>query len=213
MNLSCNRAGRSVLLALVAMCLMTSASHAGLILIQSDPANSSENLGTFTGTLDYNPGIGSGTLIISITNTSPVANGGFLTGFAFNIDSADAGALATLQPGATHPFLDTGSENAPPFGTYDAGAALGADWSGGGSPNSGIAVGATGTFTFNVVASDAASLTASSFINGPNEFDFVVRFRGFKDGGSDKVPSEIVPAPSVLSLLVIGVAGTRRRRS
>jgi MYXO-CTERM domain-containing protein len=209
----CNRIGsrRVWLCALAVMGAMTTFAHADLIGIQSNPAASTEGLGTFTGSIDYTAA--TSTLIISLTNTSPLANGGFITGFVFNIDSVDAGASATLQAGATHPFLNTGTESASPFGNYEAGAALGGDWTGGGSPNSGIAVGGTGMFTFLVSASDSLSLTASDFITsqGPSQWDFVVRFRGFVDGGSDKVPG-VVPGPPALALLLLGLAGTGRRR-
>ena len=151
---------------------------------------------------------------IGATNTSAPANGGFITGFVFAIDSADDGAAGSLLPGASHPlFLNTGPQAAPPFGGFDAGAALGGDWTGGGSPAGGIAVGATGDFNFNITASDFASLTASSFINGPDDYNFVVRFRGFVNGASDKVPGQIVPAPGALALLgIAGLFGARRNR-
>ena len=190
-----------------------SEAHAGFISIQSDASNSTEQLGSFTGSIDYTYGSGvNGTLIITLTNTSLAANAGLITGFVFNIDSEDPEASAVLQD-ATHPFLDTQGGSASPFGDdFDAGAALGGSFLGGGSPNAGIAVGETGTFTFLVTAPDALSLTADSFINGPYAFDFIVRFRGFADGGSDKVPGMIVPSPGALALLGFAAFCGRRRR-
>lgn len=187
------------------------AASASLINITSDPSNSTENLGTFTGSIDYTPGVAFGALVITLTNTSPDANGGLITGFLFNINSIDVAASASLINGS-HPFLNTGPASGAPFGSYDAGAALGADFLGGGSPNSGIAVGATGVFTFLVAASDALALDSSSFLSGPNTFDFIVRFRGFANGGSDKVPAAVIPAPSALALLALGGLIRRRRR-
>lgn len=190
-------------------------AHAGFISIQSDTSNSTEDLGTFTGSIDYTYGSGNnGALIITLTNTSAAANAGLITGFVFNIDSADAEACAVLDD-ATHPFQDTQGGSAVPFGSdFDAGAALGGSFLGGGSPNAGIAVGATGTFTFQVIASDASSLTASSFINGPYAFDFIVRFKGFANGGSDKVPAIdlMVPSPGALALFGFAAIGVGRRR-
>ena len=201
------------LLAVALVSCIAERASADLIHIQSDASNSTENLGSFEGTIDYSPVNGlEGTLVISLTNTSVASNGGFLTGLLFNFESLDAGANASLAS-ATHPFADTGGGSGSPFGSdYDAGAALGGDFLGGGSPNAGVAVGATGVFTFSIVASDAASLTASSFINGPYAFDFIVRFKGFVDGGSDKVPAIVVPTSGSLALATLAVLVPIRRR-
>jgi hypothetical protein len=211
MTLRSARTSTMVLTAIAITAAATSAAQADLINIFADTPNSTENLGNFTGSIDYTPGIAFGALIITLSNTSAPANDGFITGFVFNIDSVDAAASATLING-THPFTNTGPTSGSPFGNFDAGAALGGDFLGAGSPNAGIAVGATGIFTFLVSASDTLALTAASFINGPNEFDFIVRFRGFADEGSDKVPAT-VPAPSALALLLLSGCVSRRRRS
>lgn len=193
-----------------------SSASADLINIQSNPAGAEAGIGSFTGTLNYefNSSANYWELTVTLTNTSPVSNGGFLTGFIFNIDSSDSKASATLVSG-THPFQNAPNQSGSPFGSpYDAGAALGGNWLGNGNPSAGIAVGATGSFAFQVVASDAASLTAASFMNGPFEYDFLVRFRGFNNGDSDKVPGEIVPGPAVLTVLAMGLIlpiGRRRR--
>lgn len=198
-----------------ALCLAAPAS-ADLILIQSDVPNSENQLGAFTGSLDWNyTGGNAGVLTVSLTHTSTF--GGFLTSFLFNIDSIDFGAAATLAVTSDPDFsnITGGALNGAPYGTFDAGAGLSGGFQGGGTPSDGIAFGQTGTFQFNVVASDASSLSASSFINGPNAFDFVVRFRGFENGGSDKVPAYVVvPGPGALALLGLAglVGGGRRRR-
>lgn len=149
---------------------------------------STESLGGYLGTLDYTPGDGVGTLAVTLENISPAANGGFITGFLFNIASADVNVSAVLQS-ATHPFQPASGNGAPFGGDYMSGAALGGSFLGGGNPNSGIAHGTSGTFTFLVTAEDADQLTAASFMEGPYEYDFIVRFRGFQNGGSDKVPA------------------------
>jgi len=195
-------------LVVAASLLATGATaSADLINIFGDGA-----LGDYTGSISYDGG--TNVLVISLTNTSAPANGGFLTGVIFNINSADAAASAVLTSTTDADFLDTGSENGAPFGTFEAGAALGANWLGGGNPTLGIGVGGSVTLTFLVTASDRAFLTAGSFINNDVlDPDFVVRFRGFEDGGSDKVPG--TPAPAALGLL--GVAGAfsggRRRKA
>jgi len=99
-----------------------------------------------------------------------------------------------------------------PFGNpFDAGAALGGSFLGGGSPNAGIGVGQTGTFSFLISALDAGGLNASDFLNGgPFDFNFVIRFRGFEDGGSDKVPAAMLTTPNVVPVpmpLALGAAG------
>jgi hypothetical protein len=67
---------------------------------------------------------------------------------------------------------------------------------------------------FTVSAADAASLTAIDFINGPYAYDFIVRFRGFNGGGSDKVPAlvTVIPGPSALCAIALGLVLVRKRR-
>lgn len=189
---------------------VSSPAPADIIAIAGDTANSTEGLGDFTGFLSYEFIIGeAGVLTVELTNTTPGDDRGWITGFIFNIASEDPLAFAQFEKG-THPFLDAPDQNGNPFGNpFLAGAALGGNWIDGGIPQDGIAMGDTGTFTFEVEATDAASLTASSFIGGPYEFNFIVRFRGFIGGASDKVP---VPAPGALALLGLGALAQRRRR-
>lgn len=168
--------------------VLSTVAAADSIYVNGLVSASTEGLGKFSATLDYSvlPS-GDGQLVVTIANKSPDPNGGFLTGFMFNFVSEDPDAVAILQPGALFPFSNaTGS--AAPFGNFEAGAALGGNWLGGGSPNGGIPIGLSGTFTFLIIAEDAASLTAEDFVKGPNQYNFVVRFRGFNNGGSDKVP-------------------------
>lgn len=196
----------------VAACALVPMAQADIIGIGGSIPDSTEQTGSnFSGTIDYTFNGGSaGTVVITLTNETPVEIGGYLTGFVFNIDSGDSGASALLSSASNANFLDTGNESASPFGQFDAGAALGAHWSGGGPAVNGIAAGNTDSFTFAVSASDAGSLSASSFVNGPNEYNFVVRFRGLDNGGSDKVP---VPAPAGLAALGLGgLLASRRRR-
>jgi len=203
--------GRATKVALVAGVLgVSAAAYAGPVNIQADMGNSTEGLGDFTGTVEYTfTGGNTGTLVVELTNTSNVANGGYLVAFVFNINSSDAGASATLSSTTDGDFLNiTGSGlEAPPFGTYEAGAGLNGTFLGGGSPIPGIAVGATETFTFDVVASDASTLDTMDFLSGSSDFDFVVRFRGFENGGSDKVPATttIIPLPAPIVLAAIGL--------
>ena len=84
------------------------AAQAGSVDIFSDGANSTEGLGEFTGTLDYafDADADLGLLTVTLTNTSDPDNGGFLTGFLYNIVSDDSEASATLVS-ASHPYEET----------------------------------------------------------------------------------------------------------
>ncbi|HMN42150.1 MAG TPA: hypothetical protein PKE29_14995 [Phycisphaerales bacterium] len=204
---------RSLLAALAAPLAlsMLAPSTAQAVFIQGNGAASTENLGRFTGQVTYTANtMTTGTLSISLTNTNTPIEGGFITGVVFNIPGSDALASATLATTAHSGFLDLGSESAAPFGTYDAGAALGGAWLGGGSPNGGIAAGTTGTMTFTVSAADASSLMAEQFVGAST---MVVRFKGFANGGSDKVPVQLIPAPGAVALAGMGgLLLVRRRR-
>ncbi len=194
--------------------LLSSVSAADIINIQSDSGNSTSSLGSYVGSLDYSfLGGNSGSLTVTLTNTTPVADGGFLTGFLFNVGSNDPFASADFL-GGDYPFLEAAGESGNPFGSsYVGGAALGGNFEGGGNPTVGIDNGDTGIFSFAITASDASSLSAASFLEGPYEFNFIVRFRGFANGGSDKVPGTTVPGPGALALLgLAGLASRRRSR-
>lgn len=119
-------------------------------------------LGAFTGSMTWTYlGAGSGTLGITITNTSAPANGGYITGLAFNTVS---GVTLSLSPGRAG-FIGMTDVAASPFENFDFGTALGGSWLGGGRLIPGIGVGVTDSFVFEVSGSDPffASLTDSSF--------------------------------------------------
>jgi len=189
------------------------AASADSIQIQGDMANSSEGLADYTGLIDWSfPGVGNtGTVAISLTNQSAV--GGFITAFVFNVDSADTNLSISLTSASNGNFSELLGADAGPFGgPYDGGASIGGGFLGGGSPSGGIAVGDTATFVFSITANDAGSLSALSFLDGPSPFNFIVRFRGLDDGGSDMVPGTLVPAPGAIALLAAaGLIGRRRR--
>jgi MYXO-CTERM domain-containing protein len=182
------------------------------------PASSEQTGSSFSGVIDYSGAGTLGTLTISLTNTTAPSIGGFLTAFVFNINSVDpaASALQTSGPNANWSGMSAPSGN--PFGIFDAGSSTGGSFEGGGPPSRGLAPGASGTWVFSVSASDAGALTPSSFMTGPNQYDFVVRFRGLTNGGSDKVPAieapPPVPTPGALALagLTGGAVARRRRR-
>ena len=213
---------------LTAMALLPGLSRAEVINFSSVGGQSTEGIGAFTGSLQYN----NGQLTFSLTNTNTAQQGGFIT------------AVALLKPqGVTGVTLDSFSYqmdnllgpgvDAQPFGAFDFGASNTNSWIGGGSPNGGIPTGGTGTFVFNLTG-NLAGLTTSSFTDiesnpQSQELDgswLAVRFRGGLDPNdwSDKVtpgpfdppPPNGIPEPTTMALLggsLVGLAFLRRRRN
>ncbi len=181
------------------------------------PITGSGAYGSFTGSIEYLSG--SQSLVLNLTNTTPFY-GGFLTGVALN---NPGGVITGMTMNTTDSdFLLIGgpsfnnSVSGSPYGDFDFGAALGGNWLGGGSPNPGIPVGGSATFTFNLAGS-LAGLTTESFTqalsDNTNEPEsLVVRFRGMNCGLSDKVPGEFdppppeIPEPGTYALMGAGLA-------
>lgn len=162
------------------------------------PIAGTGQLGSFAGDFTYNLGI----ITVSLTNTSPVANGGYLTAFAFGLPGSVTGTLDSVPEGFSLLGGSGGSISVRPFKDLDLGASsTKGDWLGGGSPKDGLGVGQTGIFKFSL-AGNFSSLTEESFSIAGDPW-FAVRFRGFEDGGSDKVvPGNPVPEP--VSMLLFG---------
>jgi len=212
---------------LAALCLAPS-----VVLAVPIPIFGTGALGSFTGTFDYTGSDESGgTVDISLTNTSPAGNGGFITAFVFNLP-AGASLTSSVFSSSDGDFGQLGAStfsnnvNGAPFGRFDIGASTGSSFEGGGSPSPGIGVGGSATFTFILSGTGLGSLTAADFLGsvsvppgaGAGVQGFVVRFRGFEDGGSDKVVGTgdtPVPEPGTAILLALGVASllTSRFRS
>jgi len=194
---------RSIFSGLVGLSLFVSgAAQASPISISGGTGDGLEGLGSFSGSLKYDSA--ASLFSVTLTNTSAPAGGGYITGFAFNIAGS---STANLTSGGS--FTGISNVSASPFGTFEDGAALGGNWAGGGSPNNGICVGQTATFVFQILGLDP-SLTTDSFLSATaqsDDYSFAVRFRGFGNGGSDKIaldwspPVDGVPGdlPPVLS--------------
>ena len=202
---------------LVGVLGVSTSASADTINIFADMENSSEGLADFSGTLTYDFVLGDmGVLTVDLTNEIDPGFGGFLTAFIFNVGSEDNDVTATLTSTTNPFFLDAPDQNGGSFGNpFVGGAGLMGGFLGGGNRHNGLLPGESGTFTFDITASDAESLSAVDFIlGGPLEFNFLARFRGVGDNGrsSDMVPGEVVPAPGVLVLLGIAALAQRRRR-
>lgn len=170
------------LAATFALTVALGASHllAGSMVFQGDDAASAESVvASYSGKFDYVSG--SGILSVYLENTSPADNGGYLTGFVFDLNAVDVSA--SLLWGSNANFVDTGVESASPFGTFENGAAVGGAWLGGGRPQDGIGVGDSGSFTFQLIG-DMGAINEDALVSS-----LLVRFRGFNDGSSDKVPA------------------------
>lgn len=183
--------------------------------------NGNEHLGSFSGNLFYSPSdVHSATLTISLTNTSPADNGGYLTAFAFNNPgNSITGVSLAIPPATSFRLLGSpGFQNgisASPYGSFDIGASISQNFLGGGNPQAGIAPGQSATFTFNFTGTNLDDLT---WFNFTHEFSsggqfLLARFRGFDNNGSDKVPGFVstptthTPIPSTMVLLGTALAG------
>ncbi len=195
------------------ICFLVFSSQQGLAL----PISGSGDLGSFTGSWKYDDE--NFTLTVTLENTSPEGNGGYITAFAFNnpdslitdVTLSDGGNFGVIG-GDT--FLN--DINGQSLGWFDLGAGIGNNWTGGGSPSDGIGVGISDTFTFELTGDGLSGLDIDFFINALSEdkqgneleYFFSVRFRGFDDGNSDKVAASTpVPESATIILLGTGIVG------
>lgn len=204
------------MLPIVAAAALAVPTMADTIHISSNHAESPNpnSYGGFEGTLTFDDlGGGLARIAIMLENTSSFD--GWLTSLAFDAAagtsgfSFDAGASSGL--GAAWSGL-AGPISTAPFGSRASGASISADWEGGDNPHDGLAAGATATWVFHgSVASSGVS--AADFLSPHGGNNLVVRFRGFSNGASDKLPGQETPAvPGIGGLATLAAVGCARRR-
>lgn len=207
---------RGLSVSLLAATLATAAS-ASTTTAYYMGTSSTEGLGAFTAQVTYTHNGGSHAILsLFITNTTAPSVGGYITAIALSPMGVTNMELDSCTMNSFHDLGDHVS--ASPYGTFTGGAGTGNSWTGGGSPNSGIAAGSSATFVFDIEGSSSvlAARDAQSILSSDCDDTFAVRFRGMANGGSDKVlgtfVSNTVPGPASLAALGMMLLPRGRRR-
>lgn len=201
---------KNVLIA--ATILLFSAGTASAVPISG--YNGNEGLGLFEGFFSFTSEDDNNAVIdVSLINTSPVDNGGYLTAFAFLFpEQGEYNHVSLLGDNDNFKLIGLGESIQGTSNTFfDLGASTtktgqGYVWLGGQGAGSGLGVGQAGNFRFYLTGSGYSGLTVQSFIDEGDPW-FAARFMGFDDGGSDSVPAQQVPEPAVMVLMGVGLFG------
>lgn len=168
----------------------------------------------------YTPG--TGTVGISINNTSITDPDPRLTGFAFNVPAQVTGLSTFTGPAGWNGAFSLNGINSPgQFGNFDIAGLTGPNLNGG-SPNFGIPTGSTFNFSFALAGNNLNTLNETSFLSQlsspQNQNDtpqfFIGRFQrtNANQQGSDVAipggkPPTGVPEPATVLLLGSGLGG------
>ncbi len=201
----------SICLNAILLAVLATGSAAAATIGICDNAGDS---GAGNGSCAKSVSLSGNTLTITLTNTTPVAFGGFLTADAFWLPSS---LSASLSSTTNANFFLSQNPSVNPFDNQGLSfnwllSATGNDWEGGGNPSGGIPTGSTATFVL-ALTGPLAGLTEAGIVTSE-----AIRFRGFDNGGSDKdlitsggstssgsTSGETVPEPGSLAFLGTGL--------
>ncbi len=199
---------------LVAAGALAGSAEAAVITLSGICAGGTSDLGDCTKTASFDDATNQ--LIITLANTSAVANGGFLTADAFNLNFGAGGAVIDVTAfGTTNrnfSLFENGPFATPPPGQDARTTLIGIDGNfNGGQSTSGLSVGQSATFTLTLASGLTPGQFSTFFLSEQ------IRFSGFQNGGSDKegiiittTPPTPVPEPASLLLLGTGLAAVVR---